>query len=1221
MNTHNNHSWLDEAIKQSRPGARPVPDFDTWCHMHPSARDTLSEGAAPIDHGRRVVPVIALGRRIMQSPITKLVAAAVILVGLFVLTTHLMGRQAVEKPGQIAAHPNDTTVDQPRVIDCLASERQIAEQYFVRADLSALHQLMQAGLVPTQTLVATYLGQIGDEASIQHLQPLADQWQQKAGANPFAVAIKAIRARLTNVPEANEPNAPVDSTESTESIESAESVPSPLPLQVRGILSGRITDAQTGGPVVGAIVELSGPGWGDAVTDAQGYYVVTKIREKGNYRIAVSSKRYLGLGTMSERPVVALTPRSRVVRDFQLEPGCAVEIEVVDEQDRPVADVRVAGSWLGAERFHMDMGGGRTDVDGRIAVGAFKQSDIAYRLTARHNAYAPAQVTLSLTDPQRVEQARIVLRKGVSVQGYAEYADGMPAEGLSVFVKPDWWHSHYTPATVEVDVQGHFTIEHIVPGHYTSNVMFRRPDGGGTSYGLGHVELPLPEDEVFIVRIPEKSPHSTVTIKGKITWAQGQSVSFLDVSAYSSQTGVSKQESLHGRTDRFELKGLEPGAYTVRFSGTEVKQLILKEVQAPCDTLDVVLKKLAKPHLIGQVVDAVSQSPIEHFQARILKVGHLHGSYYIPSGNWHQFRDGRFDLEPVGPGIYQVQVMAHGYAGGLSQEISTDEIAPVIVTLSKGLPVRGTVTTILGEPVSGAQVIPLSLARGNYSQTSKLFVSKTGAVESRNGVFVLEHVPPGVESLKIVHPDYAPLIMTDIPVTASMSDLEIVLDRGATVEGKVYDAMGQAEQNVTLFVQDDRAQTSGTEAEATRLGVAVTDANGTYRVPHLPADQVCYVVRSDMYRAEGIVQRGCMPMRERTVRIDFGGQTVLQGMISIKNDPVADTYVHISGAQQSYSKAFRGNTRTDAYGRFVFRGVPAGQYGIFYDRPGTRGDTVRAAVVTVTGMDQDLGALPRAQGRVELSLCGATDAVDLSIWQVSMQEGTEFWSRKAGTVTKPGSPDRHYIIEGLLPGTHRIVATNGTIRCCKIVEVGDKPLTLQMTIPTGTASVSGRILGETAQSLILWNDDHMVTARVSATDNTYAIDALPSGHYTIGDHFLEELAPLTDFSVRAGEHRVIDLDLDAWQPDIGLLRITVVGSDGRFLTGGEVTLDDRGTKIRPMPGSSQGECVFAVTPGAYVLVGQCEGYALYTETVTVKRSHQRGAGFKRDAKVIVLQVE
>ncbi len=166
----------------------------------------------------------------------------------------------------------------------------------------------------------------------------------------------------------------------------------------------------------------------------------------------------------------------------------------------------------------------------------------------------------------------------------------------------------------------------------------------------------------------------------------------------------------------------------------------------------------------------------------------------------------------------------------------------------------------MGEAVSGAKVIPLSKACGNKGTTRDVFVSEEGAVETISGEFTLKHLPAGTETLKVAHPMYAFSISEGVEVVDGQTteDVKLVLRKGATVEGYVYDTDGEPEAGVALYVQDaDNYGGSADEREG-RLGTAITDSNGFYRVSGLP-EKICSVRREKEWQSLGVVRRALMP--------------------------------------------------------------------------------------------------------------------------------------------------------------------------------------------------------------------------------------------------------------------------------------------------------------------------------------------------------------------------
>ena len=75
-------NWLDEALTEAIGSEGKKPDFEQWKQKHPEAVEMLTSRASR--EGPAYLRPLNIGRTIMRSPITKLAAAAVIIIGVLV---------------------------------------------------------------------------------------------------------------------------------------------------------------------------------------------------------------------------------------------------------------------------------------------------------------------------------------------------------------------------------------------------------------------------------------------------------------------------------------------------------------------------------------------------------------------------------------------------------------------------------------------------------------------------------------------------------------------------------------------------------------------------------------------------------------------------------------------------------------------------------------------------------------------------------------------------------------------------------------------------------------------------------------------------------------------------------------------------------------------------------------------------------------------------------
>ncbi len=982
----------------------------------------------------------------------------------------------------------------------------------------------------------------------------------QAPANPGTTtepATQADRRDTTGTPEAATAETP-SVAERTRQIATAPSDPGASAFKPKGVLSGLITDIETGEPVQDARVEITMNRIHRAETDATGFYFLDEIQEAGNFRITITSNEYVGSLPDKQERVVHLSPDRQVVEHFQLPKACMVDVWVVDANGAGIAGARVVASSL-ADDFGREVNGSgwlrQTDPNGYILLGGFPPARTDYLITAWHEVevsreevagryrtrreldYAPSRAVVRLTDPNLIKRVQIVLERGQEVHGYAEYADGVPVTNLNLSATPAWWHCTAGIGNCRIGSDGTFTLKQITPGMYNVAIHMPIGDSGYLSRTVMQTQLPVSDDGPLLLRLVDKSPHSLVAISGTLVFHCEPKPRDVRISA-SSRHGsrdVSVGRKANGEiADTFTVDRLEPGTYTLRFSGENIEDTIVEDVEAPNSNVVVELVSGSRPKLAGSVVDAQTGEPVKVFRVRAAKLRSLRGTNYTMPDKWVvvENEQGRFTLDTVGAGVYQVQVAAPGYAPAWSEVLNTDEGKPAFVMLTAGGAIVGTVVNERGEPVNGAQVIPHSLAGGVMPDTRDLFLSTNGAVETAHGAFALEHLPVGSEALKIAHPDYTFAIVTDIQVAPGRRTEAgvIVLTQGGTVEGFVYDSQGRPQVGVGLCCQDESGYRDSQAQAAGQLGTAVTDANGFYRLAHLP-EQLCYVKRMDGYQSLGVVSRTVMPRNGQVVRLDFGGTSFVTGTVIMDGIPVAARKLRMAPADTERAEAFTCYALTDERGRFTLGGVPPGPCGIYYDPSGSRAQWVRIAIVNVTNAGVDLGVLPRSTSKLLVTLRQADSSTPWKIDRVFLTQGAGIWSVPIGIAEPPTDDSGPWSIKYIEPGDYWLnVAREDFVRWRENITLAPGPDVWEVPVdlPKAEARVSGNLIGETGLVLAFWREQKDILGLVLPRQNgLYRMEYLPAGRYFVGGapSFRDDLPPLAEFDLQEGEDKVFDLGL------------------------------------------------------------------------------------------------
>ncbi|MFH1371401.1 MAG: carboxypeptidase-like regulatory domain-containing protein, partial [Planctomycetota bacterium] len=882
-------------------------------------------------------------------------------------------------------------------------------------------------------------------------------------------------------------------------------------------LCGFIKDAQTGRPVTDAIVRASGGPISDVPTDANGFYCFEKISESRDYRISIDSNEYVGIYDYQAMPTVNLSKGKQVVKDFVLDRACMIKVQVVDEANQPIEDAKLTANipdGVRNRRIGTDMFRKRTDKNGFVLLGGFPPSTKGYLITATHGKsvtagrtkdgarisrtqwdYAPGKLIAILDDTDVVESGRIVLQKGVDVNGYAEYKDGVPAADLKIEAYPDWWASYNSPEMHPIDANGVFILRHIVPGIYRLQANIPRGQGGSVGITILQTRLPLPDNETLMLTIPEKSPKSLVSIRGKLFFFGAKIPHYVNIDAYSPNIRhhPTTWQNLIGDVcdTNFIIDRLEPGKYRLTFSSSEAEQKVLEGVVAPSEGLEVELVSFDKPFIKGTVINSQNNQPIQEFKARARKMRILRGANYQQPDKWLEVDDaeGRFTIEATGPGIYQVQIAAEGFAWTWSEDVNTDQNSPVTIKLSTGGGIKGNVFDKKGRLIDGAKVLPLSKAGGTRIQPAygqDPFVTEDGAVKTVDGMFELKHLAEGMESIKVIHPDYAYSIVNDIEVKEGQTTegIEVVLNKGAIVEGYVFDTQGRPQPNVTLYFQDVYSS-----SDDGRLAEVTTDANGYYRAGGLPEEPL-KVRRQGEWSSMGVVCRMFVPTRGKISHLDFGGQPNVTGQIIIDGTPLASRRITLSTTESPSSDIFRCYAMTRPEGEFTFGGVPNGKWAVYYDDIEKRNNRIKVATFEMAGQNVDLGVIPAGFATVNILIDYEQGTPTWDIIKAHLQDDNKPWSQAVTEITIPNDENEPYIAKNVLPGEHYLVLMRKDYSSLRYpIEVTESESSITVRMPKCTSGIHGRMTGKYPAGQTIWTKGKTFVGYIKPDENgSYKLD-------------------------------------------------------------------------------------------------------------------------------------
>lgn len=1112
------------------------------------------------------------------------VAAVIALIAAVAAVALVLWMRGAEDARLVVEEPSPA----PDVERLLARERAEVKAMFAAGDIDGLIEMLEKGQPQSRLLAASCLGQIGDTRAIGALSQLAAQWPVDADRNPYREAIEQINARI--LPP--EPNAP-DPNRTPRSQVIPEAKPAPT-------LSGTITDSGTSEPLKGVLVQVSPSGGGrvyEATSDSNGVYTFGTVGGDGAYYIRLTAPEHVTPADWQRpRETIELRRGGRAVKDYSLARGAEIVATVVDQAGKPVRGVRIYAAHVAD-----DMGRGpkdpvRTAADGVVSLGGLPTDK--YMVTAAHRDYASAGQTIVLEEPGQVKPVVFVLETGMNVAGVATCSDGLPASGWQIEAKPIWWHSVYCAWDYPIAEDGSFVLQHVLPGQYQLGIQI--PVDGG-AHGVCSIDVNLPPETGSLdLRIPRPSPHGRVRVTGIITFTGGEYDGGFWIHARSDAGHFGSQYLERGER-AFVLDDLVPGLYDIDITIAGDRHEF-KNVPAPSEgiTLEIPIHQAVTLRAI--VVDKQTSQRVTRFQFRPLG-----------ERDWRQVDDanGTFEITTRGPDVVKVMVEADGYGDKLA-ELSPDANEPTLVEMTAPVALAGTVVDEGGRAIEGASVSYRYRRTADEPSGGKCIT--TTDIEGR---FLVDDVPPHKEYHWFVfrHPDFA-RDMKYFRVGDDATKPKIVMKKGGTVEGYVYDWRGELMPHTRLYFMDE-SQFSYWRQNRARLGEVTTDESGYYRIEHLP-EELCYAFREGAHKEPGVVLASILPRQGQTLRLDLGGRWKMTGRLLKDGQPLANTHLMVF-YEAGIAQGFEAHTITNALGEFAFYGMPTGRRCLYGGGGGpyswAKGWLKIGAYDLTEGLDMDLGDCVVTVAQVTIELVPEGPDMPMDSWHVRLQEydDDDFRGREVGQLEPRRDHGDPFVYSGLAAGRYEAIAQKEgypSVRQVFEIDPETSAHALVLTVPSGSGALSGILEPASADQspspLMLRGQDQRITAELRpASDGTFTIGNLPAGQYVIGRASVAKArtSTLATVELKPGEHKDIRLQLDSHDTGHdagdGYLVVLVVTEAGLPLATPDVWLEHARNVIEPHFNTDDGKS-FRAEPGTYTLHVQYPGLRPVRQTVEIQ---------------------
>ncbi len=429
----------------------------------------------------------------------------------------------------------------------------------------------------------------------------------------------------------------------------------------------------------------------------------------------------------------------------------------------------------------------------------------------------------------------------------------------------------------------------------------------------------LAADDAFVWR--DDDPKGPLRIDGQVIDAQDHGVKGAVVSIDTNPP----RELVVEDDGSFEITGLIARDYRLEARAGDAHAGPVQLRLAP-DSQPVTLRLAAAGTVQVIVRDAIVGMPISGAKVE------LRGGLVLAATTG---KDGVAELHGVGAGWAPLRVDAKGYAPAAMMLATTGDPAEVqrqVVTLSLGAGVAGRVVDEAGQPVAGARVLAVSASEPFPVVDPR----RDAAVTDADGKFAIAALAAGTYRFAASHPDFSPATTPPIAIDGhtAREDIEVRLDRGATIRGTVRSPDGQPVAAAAIRIVGK----GSVFWRMTRQ--AFSDERGAFVVRGLPKRAVDVVAWHPSGGSELTpVDLAATPDAEVTLTlsllgaiagkvVDAAGQEI--GDAQLVAEPV---WTGAMGESDAWIARGLQATIADSGGAFRFAGLPEGTYEIHAARP------------------------------------------------------------------------------------------------------------------------------------------------------------------------------------------------------------------------------------------------------------------------------------------------
>ncbi len=606
-----------------------------------------------------------------------------------------------------------------------------------------------------------------------------------------------------------------------------------------GIVSGFVTDADTGEGIAGVTLVSTGQRPKDVFVDVEvkttvdGYYAIKGLASD-EYDISVRSVEGYGWKSSSEnnlQRVSVLAPGEVPNVDFQFSKGLQVRGQVVDKSGAPVAHANVSANSQSqgtrSSGYAVANNRGLFEIAGLLP-------DTTYRVSAYKTGFARSYDVVEIAD-ESVTDLRVTLLPGASIKGKVVDLAGRPVSKVQVEAR-DPELELFARGIAPTGEDGGFEIQNLAPGTYHFEI-----EGRGASGELDRSPVGLSEGEIVTGVRLVFDPADEFELTGRVRTGSGQPIVGALVSRMDNDSIASSTDA----SGRFELDVPE-GEYGLTVQHREYSTVMLQEIASGTRSLDIRMR--GRGRIEGRVIDARTRGPLS--QVSVRDQPDVSAGYFDERSAQRTNDEGRFRIENAQEGAHSLIATAAGYAMAVHRVEGVEEnetIRGITIALEREAILEGVVTNPSGRPVAGAQVV---------YQTD---VNSDRVTTGDDGRFRMAAVPPGELTVTAYHEEFVSGSINVNLESNRVSEVEIRLTGGGTVQGYVTFEGEPA--------SGERVNVVSANMNVSFDAGAITDENGFYSLDGVPVGEIVVNAWTDKLRR--LQSRRLQLDGSRTVSADF----------------------------------------------------------------------------------------------------------------------------------------------------------------------------------------------------------------------------------------------------------------------------------------------------------------------------------------------------------------